>query len=818
MITSAVLVLAAAWPLQEAAPPPIRVGIVAFEDFREEFERRREWLQKLAEKHTPLRFQLAVGPYGDVEHWLRKGMIDVAVVTPGLFAAKLADDPRDETANEVRFLAVVGKPAARGNWAKSDRRESKTHDWYRAVCVVSADSALKTIEDVRRSRNPSFVCVHPSSVSSRIAPAFAMKAAKIEMPEHRVIYTQSHSGSIRLLAEKNLTDGVRIAFVWDDALRGVPELAERVRVIPFPELDGLQIPSDVVIAGRGFERAELVRTLLDESRGDAGQQDFVRPDDWPERYAAVRKWSVLAGLQDAAELQQVSLDEIGRLLAHQARSQPKPPRLALVLSGGGAKCSYQVGAVAAIEEKLGELRRDNPGTDLDISLVVGTSGGAINSLPIALGVTRSDEGRKDFLDVWQKLDQRKIVRPAKIVRGNIGLWFALAQMGIVLWILRRYVTKPEKRGWVFGGIFAGLASFEIVLRYLELAPWGWLGDNHLLHHAWLWMSFGIGASAWSVLGIGVVVLLRQWYQTRRGQFVHISTRSATWLLAAALLGLPLIQVVTVLFFQTTLSDGQGIEESLAAHFPALIDGHLHRDGQKSLAADDGKSDALRLKATSRQVIERKLLARDLVITGSCLEQSSRTLPTDLYFFAASRGRNDLPPFGPRGISLTEHPGLLLDVVMGSGSIFPVFPSRRLDDFPQPGDYVELVDGGFAHNSPIEAAVLWGATHVLLIEASPRERAQRNNFLQNAAASFDHLYEQSQLLDSRSRGKVSVFTLAPEPPHLCVLDFADNLIRNSAEKGYRDASGRVGGGDAAVAGRPRFRKEPGEPLFVEIGPR
>jgi predicted acylesterase/phospholipase RssA len=157
-------------------------------------------------------------------------------------------------------------------------------------------------------------------------------------------------------------------------------------------------------------------------------------------------------------------------------------------------------------------------------------------------------------------------------------------------------------------------------------------------------------------------------------------------------------------------------------------------------------------------------------------------------------------------------------VLGSGSIFPVFPARRLEDFPRPGEYADLVDGGFAHNSPIEAAVLWGATHIVLIEASPHERAGRENFLQNAAASLDHLYDQAQLLDTRSRGKISVFTLAPDPPHLCVLDFADNLIRAAADKGYRDASGRTEGKNVGAAGAPRFRKELGEPLFREVSPR
>jgi hypothetical protein len=107
--------------------------------------------------------------------------------------------------------------------------------------------------------------------------------------------------------------------------------------------------------------------------------------------------------------------------------------------------------------------------------------------------------------------------------------------------------------------------------------------------------------------------------------------------------------------------------------------------------------------------------------------------------------------------------------------------------------------------------LWGATHIVLIEATPRKRSERGNFLKNASSSLRHLHRQAQLLDARSRGKVTVFTLSPEPPHICVLDFADNLIAASIYRGYRDAS------MDPASGNPRFRREFGAPLFVDVRP-
>src|SRR5262249_32939273 len=132
----------------------------------------------------------------------------------------------------------------------------------------------------------------------------------------------------------------RVAFVWDDALRSVAEQVGKVRALPLAELDGLEIPSDAVVARAGFEHAGTVERLLLAHTAGGGQRDFLRPENWQNQYESVRQWSTAAGLIEVSDRQQISLEEIGRLLVHHARSQPAPPRLALVLSGGGAKCAY----------------------------------------------------------------------------------------------------------------------------------------------------------------------------------------------------------------------------------------------------------------------------------------------------------------------------------------------------------------------------------------------------------------------------------------------------------------------------------------------
>src|SRR5262249_58701143 len=86
----------------------------------------------------------------------------------------------------------------------------------------------------------------------------------------------------------------RVAFVWDDALRSVPELAEKVRWLPLAELDLLEIPSDAVVARAGFEHAGLVERLLLAHADADGRPDFLRPQNWQKQYESDRRWSTAA--------------------------------------------------------------------------------------------------------------------------------------------------------------------------------------------------------------------------------------------------------------------------------------------------------------------------------------------------------------------------------------------------------------------------------------------------------------------------------------------------------------------------------------------
>jgi ABC-type phosphate/phosphonate transport system substrate-binding protein len=342
----------------------IRVGVLAYEDFADELPRYEAMFAKLARASSAaLSFRLAVGTYGDLTYWLDRGHVDLAIVSPGVLAEGFAWDGQTLGTCRYGYVATLTVPAARSTFASPERRRAGAHERYHAICLVNKKSSIQSVDDLQQGVNKGRVRIlmpDPLSISGRVAPLVAMKQSGVNIatPVH---YTQSHSNSVRMLLAGE-SGHEQVAFVWD----GVPiddTSAGQLRQIAFAELEKLSIPSDVVVAREGFPLTKELQTLV-ASQTDS---DFRVLADWRERYGAVRQWLADTGLPAHGGMaQQVTLGQLAGMLMHDARSQPAPPRIALVLSGGGAKCAYQVGAIAAIEEELAALRDKHPDLPIDI--------------------------------------------------------------------------------------------------------------------------------------------------------------------------------------------------------------------------------------------------------------------------------------------------------------------------------------------------------------------------------------------------------------------------------------------------------------------
>jgi NTE family protein len=83
---------------------------------------------------------------------------------------------------------------------------------------------------------------------------------------------------------------------------------------------------------------------------------------------------------------------------------PNGPRIALILSGGGARAAYQAGVARAISELV------PPGTPSPFAIICGTSAGAINAASLAAGARDFRLAAVTLCNVWSKLRVGDIYR------------------------------------------------------------------------------------------------------------------------------------------------------------------------------------------------------------------------------------------------------------------------------------------------------------------------------------------------------------------------------------------------------------------------
>ena len=105
-------------------------------------------------------------------------------------------------------------------------------------------------------------------------------------------------------------------------------------------------------------------------------------------------------------------------------SPPSPPKVGLILTGGGARAAYQVGVLRAIAAMLPEGAR-NP-----FPIICGTSAGAINATSLAVSATNFHEGVRQLAAVWENFHVKQVYRADPIgALGNSARWLASLLLG-----------------------------------------------------------------------------------------------------------------------------------------------------------------------------------------------------------------------------------------------------------------------------------------------------------------------------------------------------------------------------------------------------
>ena len=110
-------------------------------------------------------------------------------------------------------------------------------------------------------------------------------------------------------------------------------------------------------------------------------------------------------------------------MSTERESQPVvPPRVGLVLPGGGARAAYQVGVLRAVADLL-PARSANP-----FPVVTGTSAGAVNATAIAVHADRFRVAIGNLERVWRNFQVGQVFRADSGTVIRSGLHWALAML------------------------------------------------------------------------------------------------------------------------------------------------------------------------------------------------------------------------------------------------------------------------------------------------------------------------------------------------------------------------------------------------------
>jgi predicted acylesterase/phospholipase RssA len=808
----------------------LRLGVPYYDDYGKTFAHYQQMFSKPIEIGiNKFSVQIVVGTYDEVLSWYHNDQVDLVVLPPGAVADHLTVPGEPLSKERVKeleslYIGSIALTSMKGtNYPLLKYGVGQKRFKYRAYCVTRnvKDAFGKQLignydELLKKARNHelTFLFVHPLSVSGRILPEFKLRQDGVALKPNEVEWTYNHDYSLtKLLSGNN-----KVAFVWD-ALESKQLNDKEFYWFPFPD-ESVQIPQEILVSTRRFlDQYQLtIEQLQSAVRNFDQEANIQQVVNFSSDYTQLLEWvsklkSELLPQKpvDSLASSNMNIDQITARLRNYAFYHKKPNeklKLALVLSGGGAKCAYQFGVIQALEEKLSAIRREEP--DVDIHLVVGTSGGSINALATSLGIT-SDEGkRKDLAETWLSFRHTDFLDLRTAPHVTLGIFLGVVETLAVILFVQIFGNWRSNWWSIITTIIIALIILQTIVYFFDWSPSstvGSAGKVYYLNYFWLLFTLSLG---WTTLLLSIFVVLifasNKLLGRRKLSLLDHNRR----VVIALCLVVVIVQLGLLYFIyeQPSLSDSQKFEYALSQKLYGIL---KKEPSVGEIEKFELLSNEERLQTFSQKIINSDLLKntkRSMIITGSVISSSEELrkkkkteISSDLYFYLGNEDQNKfwLPPDDAqkRFISLKENPSALLDVVVGSSTIFPVFPPKRINclNYNRTNKCipVELIDGGFIHNSPLEAAVIMGATHVIVVEASPLSvPTTDNDLLTNALVSFNYLFTQAQSLDARVRGRREVFVIRPDKtngigdPNLSTFDFSGTLIKASIDKGLNDA--------------------------------
>ncbi|MFL6229410.1 MAG: PhnD/SsuA/transferrin family substrate-binding protein, partial [Pyrinomonadaceae bacterium] len=313
---------------KSSEPLVIRIGVVNYNGSEKTHFDYEQILARLAQQHPEMKvsFRLVDGAYDDVLDWYKSGLLNVAILSPGVVAELLTSPDWFKDIDDLYIATESASPAYayRTDDAPPDKppvaaapaRQPKTgaRFTYNSVCLVRADSHIRSAGDIQQLTLPEpgrttadapvrhkikFFFVHSLSVSGYILPSYVLREKYgIDLSKEQSEWTYDHTQSLRELAEDDPDGDERVAFVKDDTTISGGDVTQDQFMKKFRriKLDGLDaesgiIPQDVVLINPNFKKHKAeVQRLFAGAGGQAKPGDEsasktyeVRPD-WRQQY------------------------------------------------------------------------------------------------------------------------------------------------------------------------------------------------------------------------------------------------------------------------------------------------------------------------------------------------------------------------------------------------------------------------------------------------------------------------------------------------------------------------------------------------------
>ena len=143
---------------------------------------------------------------------------------------------------------------------------------------------------------------------------------------------------------------------------------------------------------------------------------------------------------------------------------------------------------------------------------------------------------------------------------------------------------------------------------------------------------------------------------------------------------------------------------------------------------------------------------------------------------------------------------MIDAAVATGTVLIFFP---LKEIKFNNTSLALIDGGYLHLIPVDAATSLGATHLIIVVSTEDTkydtRPERWNFFQYYNEASDFATYGGQTLDFLGREKRMSFLIAPKVRRIFKADFDGSIykgklvtLKDLMQEGYDDARGKANG--------------------------